>query len=61
MKAWFIRVGLFVILAKFLTAAARRAGSGSSSSTVCLEVIGKVLEALAAHSLALLSSRLPSL
>ena len=40
-------------------------GGGSSRSasfsTVCLEVIGKVLEALAAHSLALLSSRLPSL
>ena len=67
MKAWFITYkGWAVCYISEIFDRLPSCGGGSSSrsasfSTVCLEVIGKVLEALAAHSLALLSSRLPSL
>ena len=65
MKAWFITYkGWAVCYISEIFDRLLSCGGGSRSasfSTVCLEVIGKVLEALAAHSLALLSSRLPSL
>ena len=66
MKAWFITYKGWAVcyISEIFDRLPSCGGSSSRSasfSTVCLEVIGKVLEALAAHSLALLSSRLPSL